>query len=100
MSEIASTHNRRLAAVLSHCRVEPQARYSTVSNERQSTQNTRWRLDECDTSRRSLSSSVVHGHVCCSKLPSRIVAMKALPECRRDGHHRAEVVKQIVNRLR
>jgi hypothetical protein len=26
--------------------------------------------------------------------------MKALPACRRDGHHRAEVVKQIVNRLR
>ena len=26
--------------------------------------------------------------------------MKALPECRRDGHQRAEVVKQIVNRLR
>jgi len=27
-------------------------------------------------------------------------AMKALPACRRDGHQRAEVVKQIVNRLR
>jgi hypothetical protein len=26
--------------------------------------------------------------------------MKALPECRRDGHHRAQVVKLIVNRLR
>jgi len=26
--------------------------------------------------------------------------MKALPECRRDGHRRAEVVRQIVNRLR
>ena len=26
--------------------------------------------------------------------------MKALPACRRDGHHRAEVVKHIVNRLR
>lgn len=34
------------------------------------------------------------------KLPSRIAAMKALPACRRDGHQRAEVVKQIVNRLR
>jgi hypothetical protein len=26
--------------------------------------------------------------------------MKALPACRREGHQRAEVVRQIVNRLR
>lgn len=26
--------------------------------------------------------------------------MQALPECRRDGYHRAEVVKLIVSRLR
>src|SRR5262245_2501267 len=34
------------------------------------------------------------------KLPSRSAAMRALPSCRRDGHHRADVVKQIVDRLR